>query len=46
MAMKNSLVETVNVNASISDIEEMKTFYPTEEQFSDPLLYIDHLMEN
>ena len=43
--MKNSLLETVNVNASISDIEEMKTFYPSEAEFSDPMVYIDRLME-
>lgn len=44
--MKNSLVETANVNASIQDIEDMKTYFPTEEQFSDPLVYIDSLLRN
>ena len=44
--MKNSLVETANVNASIQDIEAMKTYFPTEEQFSDPLVYIDSLLRN
>lgn len=45
LAMKNSIVETENVNASISEIEEMKTFYPSEEEFSDPLTYIDQLIK-
>ena len=44
--MKNSMVETANVNASIQDIEEMKTYFPTEAQFSDPLVYIDNLLRN
>ena len=46
MAMKKSLVETENVNANIDEIEEMKTYFPTEEQFSDPLVYIDALLRN
>mmetsp|Transcript_31453 Transcript_31453/g.39090 ORF Transcript_31453/g.39090 Transcript_31453/m.39090 type:complete len:105 (+) Transcript_31453:478-792(+) len=45
LAMRNSLVETENVNTSITEIEEMKTFFPTEQQFSDPLLYIDSLIK-
>ena len=43
-AMKNSMLETENVNTGISQIEEMKTFYPSEEEFADPLIYIDLLM--
>ena len=47
LALKNSLLETENVNASITEIEEMKTFYPTEEEFSvGPLNYIEHLIKN
>ena len=40
LAMRNSLLETENINNAISGIEEMKTFRPTEEEFADPLLYI------
>ena len=46
MAMRNSLLETANVNSNINEIEEMKTFWPSEEQFRDPLLYIEQLMRN
>ena len=31
LAMKNSMVETENVNAAITDIPEMKTYFPTEQ---------------
>ena len=41
MAMRNSIMETENVNNSISEIDEMKTYFPTEQEFSDPLIYID-----
>jgi len=44
--MKNSLLETENVNQNITQIEEMKTFHPTEEEFSDPLIYIEGLLKN
>ena len=46
MAMRNSLLETENVNTCISAIEEMKTYFPTEAQFSDPLLYIESLIQS
>ena len=43
--MENSLVETQNANASIGDIEQMKTFYPTEEEFSmGPCAYAEHII--
>jgi hypothetical protein len=44
--MRNSIVETENINASISKIEQMKTYYPTEAEFSDPLIYIDSLVRD
>ena len=44
--MKNSIVETENVNANITEIDEMKTYFPTEEEFSDPLVYIDAMLRN
>ena len=28
---------------TLDDIEEVKTFYPTEEQFRDPMKYIEYL---
>lgn len=46
LALKNSLVETENVNANITEIEEMKTYFPTEQEFSDPLIYIENLLRN
>ena len=44
LAMKNSLLETENVNAELEEIEEMKTYRPSEEEFKDPLVYIDKIM--
>ena len=45
LALENSLVETQNANASIGDIEQMKTFYPTEEEFSmGPCAYAEHII--
>ena len=31
MALRNSIMETENVNNAITEIEEMKTYFPTEE---------------
>lgn len=31
LALKNSMIETQNSIASLEQIEEMKTFYPTNE---------------
>ena len=42
-AIKNSLIETKNVNLSLSDIEEMPVFRPTEEEFNSPMDYIEKL---
>ena len=44
LALKNSLLETENVNEQINEIEEMKTYRPTEEEFSDPMSYIDSIV--
>ena len=38
-------METENVNTELTEIEEMKTYRPTEEEFTDPLVYIDRLMK-
>ena len=41
------MVETQNVNTGISSIEEIKTFYPTELEFSmGPCAYVEHIVEN
>ena len=34
------------MNAKITEIDEMKAYYPTEDEFSDPLVYIDRLMRD
>jgi len=41
--IKNSLVETTNINSGLGDIEEMPVFYPTEEEFRNPIDYVDQL---
>lgn len=43
LAIKNSMIETQNSIASLEEIEEMKTYYPTSEQFKNPLVYIESL---
>ena len=45
-ALKNSIVETQPTIAQLENIEEMKTFWPTEAEFKQPLVYIDHLIRN
>lgn len=40
-AIKNSLVEQKNSNANLSDIQEMPVYYPTEQEFREPLEYMD-----
>lgn len=44
--MRNSVIETENVNVAITEIEEMKTFYPTEAEFAKPLVYIEKLQQS
>lgn len=42
LALKNSLIETENkVTESLDVIEEMKTYYPSEEEFKNPITYIE-----
>lgn len=44
LAMKNSLIETQSNEVLLDSIEEMKTFYPTEEEFKlNPIEYIEKL---
>lgn len=40
-AIRNSLVQKKNINQGIELIEEMPVFHPTEEEFKDPLVYIE-----
>jgi len=44
LAIKNSLIETENnVTESLDIIEEVKTYYPTQEEFKSPLNYVEKL---
>ena len=45
LAMRNSLIETKNQVVSLDEIEEMKVFYPTAEDFKSPMAYIQKLVE-
>ena len=40
------MVETENVNNTITEIPQMKTYYPTEDEFADPLVFIDKLQRS
>ena len=42
-AIKNSLVETKNFNDNLENIEKMPEFRPTEEEFRNPVDYIEKL---
>jgi hypothetical protein len=46
LAIKNSLIETKAKEdklLTLDDIEEMKVFRPTEEEFTNPIEYIEKL---
>jgi hypothetical protein len=44
LAIKNSLVETQSSAQLVEEIEEMKTFYPTLEEFNmNPIEYIEKI---
>ncbi|CDW79070.1 lysine-specific demethylase 5b [Stylonychia lemnae] len=46
LAIKNSLIEKENkVTESLEVIEEVKTFYPSQEEFKTPLKYIEKLQQ-
>ena len=43
LALRNSMLDIKNSISSLDDIETMKTYYPTCEQFKNPLVYIESL---
>jgi hypothetical protein len=45
LAIKNSMTEFQNSNASLDEIEEMKVFHPSEEEFQNPMVYIEQLIK-
>ena len=42
-ALKNSLVESTNINDKLIEIDEMPVFRPTEEEFSSAIDYIEKI---
>ena len=42
-AIKNSLVESENINNKLEEIDEMPIYRPTEEEFRNPINYIEYL---
>ena len=44
--MKLSTLETSNVNSEFAKIEQMKTYYPSEKEFSNPIAFIDSIMSS
>lgn len=43
LALKNSIIEAKQCSANLDDIEEMKTFHPTLEEFKNPIEYVEKL---
>lgn len=43
LALKNSLAETQSCTQALDSIEEMKTYYPTCEEFKNPIDYIEKI---
>lgn len=43
LAIKNSIIESKNSISTLDDIEEVKTYHPSLEEFSKPLDYIEKL---
>lgn len=43
LAIKNSLIEKESLSQKLEVIEEMKTYHPTEDQFTNPIKYIEQL---
>ena len=43
LALRNSMLDIKNSISSLEEIETMKTYYPTCEQFKNPLVYIESL---
>lgn len=45
-AIKNSLIETTAQTDDFLDIEEMPVFKPTEQEFKNPIDYLESLFTN
>lgn len=43
MAFKNSLIEQAAQENGLQDLPELMTLYPTEEEFKEPLVYIEKM---
>ena len=46
LAYKNSLIEQTANTVMSEDIEEVRTVYPTEEEFKDPIAYIEKMYQD
>lgn len=44
LALNNSIMETKSSSSVLDSIEEMKTFWPTESEFKEPVVYIENLL--
>jgi hypothetical protein len=44
-AIKNSLIEKENTLKSLDLVEDMKVFYPTMEEFKEPIVYFEKLFK-
>ena len=45
LAIRNSLIESKNTMATLDDIEPVKVYYPTTEEFYKPFDYIESLYQ-
>eukprot|EP00347_Sterkiella_histriomuscorum_P022301 403330965 len=45
LAIKNSMAEIQNSNADLDQIEEMQTYYPSDLEFQNPMIYIEKLVK-
>jgi len=43
IAIKNSLIEKESLSQKLEVIEDMPVFHPTEDQFTNPIKYIEQL---
>lgn len=45
LALENSKNETTKSSDGLKEIQQMKVYYPTEEEFANPLTYIESLVK-